>query len=131
VPAREWLAVVLPGVFGGVLLGAGAFAAADADVWMPYVVAAVVTSAAGIAYTLKLASGDRLFLRSDRAIAKQRSRTPWLMLFGWAIGAAAVIASGVVGESVRSAIYAALGGAVIGLWPGLVANFVRLRRERQ
>ena len=28
-------------------------------------------------------------------------------------------------------LYAALGGAALGIWPGLVANFIRLRRRGQ
>jgi hypothetical protein len=74
VPPREWLAVVLPLLFGAILLGAGGAAAADGDAWVAYVLAA-------------------------------------------GIGAAVPL------------FYAGLGGAALGIWPGLFANFLRLRRE--
>jgi len=130
-PAREWLAVLLPLVFGLILLGAGAAAAADADTWTIYVLAAIIGVAVPLGYTLHLVRERRLFLSSANAIARSRSRSTSLIAVGWLIGAAALIASGVLGRSARSGFYAALGGAAIGFWPGLLANFIRLWRERR
>jgi hypothetical protein len=45
VPPREWLAVVLPLLFGAILLGAGGAAAADGDAWVAYVLAAGIGAA--------------------------------------------------------------------------------------
>jgi hypothetical protein len=77
-----------------------------------------------LAYTLQLKREQRLFLGRDAP--RTRSRF-WFV--GWLAGAAAIIVLGSVGNSGRAAVYAGLGGASLGIWPGLLANFVRLWRE--
>jgi len=129
VPARKWLAVLLPVVFGVTLLVAGAFAASDADAWFLYAVAAGIGAALPLAYTLQLVGEHRLFLRSDAAITRSRSRIGSLARLGWLIGGAAVAALAIFASSGKTAVYAALGGATLGIWPGLLANFIRLWRE--
>jgi hypothetical protein len=74
VPPREWLAALLPPVFGFILLTAGAVAAAHANAWGVYALAAGVGLALPLVYTLELARRHRLFLRSDAAVAQSRSR---------------------------------------------------------
>jgi hypothetical protein len=129
VPPREWLAVVLPLLFGAILLGAGGAAAADGDAWVAYVLAAGIGAAVPLLYTLRLARGHRLFLRSDADVARSRRRITAFMPLGWLLGAAGLVLLAAVGGSERTVFYAGLGGAALGIWPGLFANFVRLRRE--
>ncbi len=124
VPAREWLAVLLPPLFGAILLVAGAVDAAAADAWLVFALAAGIGAAGPLAYTLQLKREQRLFLRRDAP--RTRSRF-WFV--GWLAGAAAIVVLGSVGNSGRAAVYAGLGGASLGIWPGLLANFVRLWRE--
>jgi hypothetical protein len=129
VPSREWLAVLLPPLFGLILLVAGAVATARADAWLAYAAAAVVGAALPLMYTLRLARENRLILRSDAAIARSRSRLAMLIPLGWLLGAAGLALLYAVSGAGRAVFYGALGGAAFGIWPGLLANFVRLWRE--
>jgi hypothetical protein len=128
-PSREWLAVLLPVLFGVILLVAGAASAADADAWLVYALSASLGAALPLAYTLQLARERRLFLRSERDITHSRSRRPAAVSVGWAIAGVALVAVVTLGGSGRTAIYAAFGGASLGIFPGLLANFIRLWRE--
>jgi hypothetical protein len=129
VPPREWLAVALPLVFGVSLLAAGAVSAADADAWLVYALAATIGLALPLVYTLRLAREHRVFLRSDEAVARSHRRIGTLVPVGWLLGAAALVVLASAGGSGTTVVYAALGGASVGLWPGLLANFIRLWRE--
>ena len=129
VPPREWLAVLAPVLFGAILLVAGAASAADADAWLVYLLAASIGAALPLAYTLQLAREHRLFLRRDAAVVRSRSRLASVMPIGWLLGAVALVLLAAVGGSGRTVLYAALGGVSVGLWPGLLANFIRLWRE--
>ena len=82
--------------------------------------------AGGLAFVLRLTFEGRLFLRDDAAISANRSR---IGSIGVPLGVAlAVVAALVTGET-RVALLAAVAGAGLGLEPGVVANFLRLRRE--
>jgi hypothetical protein len=129
VPPREWLAVLLPPLFGVVLLAAGASAAAAADAWWVFALSASVGAVLPLAYTLQLVHERRLFLRSRAAIRRSRSRVGPLVVVGWLVGATAVGLLAAVDGSGRTALYAGLGAASLGIWPGLLANFIRLWRE--
>jgi hypothetical protein len=129
VPPREWLAVSLPVVFGLILLGGGAAAAADAGAWLAYALAALAGAAVPLAYTLRLMHERRLFLRDDVAVARSRVRTSTLIPLGWLLGVGLLVVSAALGGSAKTVFYAILGGAALGLWPGLVANSIRLWRE--
>jgi hypothetical protein len=131
VPPREWLAVVLPPTFAVVVLSAAAVdAGASAQGWLAFGCAFVGGLVPPLVYTVVLAREDRLFLRGARQIRRNRARTTAAAIpVGWAVGAALVIASALVGDVVRVTLFAALGGAMLGFWPGLLANFARLRRE--
>ena len=124
VPPREWLAVLLPPLFGAVLLAAGAVAAGAADAWLVFALSAGIGAAVPLAYTLQLAHEHRLFLRGDAS----RARSPFRFL-GWLVGGGAIVVLGSVGGSGKAAVYGGLGGASLGIWPGLLANFIRLWRE--
>lgn len=129
VPAREWLAVALPGVFGFTLLIAGAVAAADANEWLAYALAAGIGATLPLLYTFQLAREHRLFLGKGSTLASSRRRVARLMPVGWLLGAAALVVLIAVGDSGKTILYGVLGGAALGIWPGLLANFIRLWRE--
>jgi hypothetical protein len=83
-----------------------------------------------VVYTLSLAHKDRLFLRDPGSIRRNRARirnisVPW----GYLVGLLAFAASFLVGGVARVGFLSLIGGFVLGFWPGLVANFMRLRRE--
>jgi hypothetical protein len=86
-------------------------------------------AAAPLLYTLQLAREHRLFLRTDAAVARSRSRVAAFMPLGWLLGAAGLVLLVAFGGTGRTVFYAALGGAALGVWLGLFANFVRLWRE--
>lgn len=129
VPPREWLGVSLPPLLGVILLIAGAASAAGANAWLAFALAATIGVVLPLIYTLQLAREHRLFLRSDVAVARNRSRIAALTPIGWVLGAAALTVLVTVSGSSQAVLYGALGGVSIGLWPGLLANFIRLRRE--
>jgi hypothetical protein len=130
VPAREWLAVSLPVLFGLILLDVGAAAAANDDAWLAYGLAALGGAAVPLAYTLQLIRDGRLFLRRDAAVARSRSRASVLIPIGWLLGVGLLILGAALGGSAKTVFYAVLGGVAIGFWPGLLANFIRLWREQ-
>ncbi len=116
--------VLLPPLFGAILLVAGAVAAAAADAWLVFALSAGIGAAVPLAYTRQLAREQRLFLRGDASRTRSRFR-----FVGWLVGAAAIVVLGSVGGSGTAAIYGGLGGAALGIWPGLLANFMRLWHE--
>src|SRR5512132_3025713 len=69
----------------------------------------------------------RLSLRSDAAVARSHRRIGTLVLVGWLLGTAALVVLVSAGSSGTTIVYAALGGASIGLWPR--AHAVRFRRR--
>jgi hypothetical protein len=124
------LAVVLPPTFAAVVLSAAAVdAGSTVHGWLAFGCAFVGGLVPPLVYTVVLAREDRLFLRGQRQIRRSRTQATAAIPAGWAIGAALVIASALVGDVVRVTLFAALGGAMLGFWPGLLANFVRLRGE--
>jgi hypothetical protein len=103
-PTREWIALV------------SAFAAALAS--------------SGL-YTLWLARRGRLFLRDEAVISENRAQIEAIGIpLGWVLGGCALVAAFVFGDAERIVWMSALAGLVLGFWPGLVANFLRLRREK-
>ena len=129
VPPREWFSVILPLLFGVILLGAGGVAAAHGDAWLDYVLAAVIGFAVPFVYTLRLAREHRLFLRGAVDVTHSRGRIAAFMPLGWLLGAAGLVVLAALSGTERTVLYAGLGGAAIGIWPGFLANFIRLWRE--
>jgi cell division protein FtsX len=113
---------------GGILLFAGAEKAMNASAWGTYAVFAAGGFVAPLVYTAYLARRRRLFLHGAKAIEENRAAIArgqgrvWLVTI-------VVTALGVAFGSVETVFYAGLGGASIGFWPGLAANFLRLWRE--
>ena len=83
-----------------------------------------------LAYTVVLARENRLFLRDSAAIARSRDRIGRFGISaGWILGVVFVAAAVSFGGLSRVVFFCVLAGASLGFWPGLVANFLRLRRE--
>jgi hypothetical protein len=124
--------VALPIVFAGVLLvSVGSDASGVDHGWLIIVACFVAGAIAPIVYTLGLARRDRLLLRDEDEIACQRKRLVWLRPVGWALSAGLVLAILALHGAWHIAALALLAGLIFGFWPGLLANFVRLRRERR
>jgi hypothetical protein len=130
VPPREWLAVLFPPVAGTILLVVGADQAGSSDEWPVYLGVAIPAFLIPIAYTAYLARQGRLFLRDASAVDRNRTAIAKAQTWGGLAVTGIFLAVGVVTDSVAIVFYAGLGGAALGFWPGIVANFVRLWREQ-
>jgi len=130
-PSREWLAVLFPPAVAGILLAAAAVEAASTPKGWPAFASALVAGAAPpLVYTVVLAREGRLFLRGD-AVERSRTRIARVGIpLGWLLGATLLVASLAAAGLSAVVLYALLGGVALGVWPGLLANFLRLRRER-
>jgi hypothetical protein len=129
-PRREWLAVLLPVLFPIVLVVSVAGEASDRhDGWI--VVGGCVLGAALVpfVFTVVLAREGRLFLRDRREIEQNRRRLEWAKPVGWVVGLGLLVAASLLGGFSRLVVVCAVAGLMLGFWPGLLANFVRLRRE--
>lgn len=129
-PPREWLGLTLPLAFAGVLLALAATEAGSAPGgWFVLVIAVAVGLTAPLVYTLVLARRNLLFLRDPAAVARNRERIARFGVpAGWAL-AVTLFAVGLAFDEVRAILFAGLAGFLLGFWPGLLANFMRLRRE--
>ena len=130
-PPREWLAVLFLPVAAGVVLAALVVEIARADpprtpLWLAFGLGLGGGLTAGLAYTLRLARGRRLFIRDEAAVAANRAR---ITTIGIPLGITLAFGVALVSGAAQIAVLAALMGAGLGLEPGLVANFLRLRRE--
>jgi hypothetical protein len=129
-PRREWLAVLFPPAAAAVLLSEGAFRAASADHgWLVFGIALIAGVAPPAVYTVVLLREGRLFLRDADDVERNRVRLRVGVPLGWLLGATLVVVLLATGGSAGIVFVTVLGGLALGLWPGLLANFVRLRRE--
>jgi hypothetical protein len=128
---REWLAVFFPLATGTVLIAAGALdAASTPNGWLAFVTALVAGVVAPVVYTLILAREGRLYLRDSAAIERSRDRISRISIpIGWLLAGAMLAASAVLAGLSSVVVATAPGGAALGIWPGILANFIRLRRE--
>ena len=132
VPRREWLAVVLPPTIVAVLLVSSISDAlrGPAHEWIALGCAFVGGVLVAATYTAYLAQHGRLFLRDEAAISRSRSNIENVAKpVGWALAVIVLIAGAVLGASGRILLLSALAGLLLGLYPGLLANFFRLWRE--
>jgi hypothetical protein len=130
-PPREWLAVLFLPVAGGVIVAWLVHAVMQSDpprtaLWLALALGLAGGLVAGAAYTLRLALEHRLFLRDVTAIARNHSR---ITTVGIPLGITIALVVAVLSGALQVAFLAALVGAGLGLEPGAVANFLRLRRE--
>jgi hypothetical protein len=130
VPAREWLAVVLPPAFALIVLSAAGVDSSRAHGWLAFGCAVAGGLVPPLVYTVVLAKEGRLFLRDMEEIRHSRARiTAVAIPAGWALGAALTVVAVLFGGLSKVTLLAVLGGAMLGFWPGLLANFMRLRLE--
>jgi hypothetical protein len=132
IPPREWLAVVYPPVVGAGLLAIAASAATSTEHgWLIVGAAATAGAIPPLVYTAILAREKRLFLRDRVDVERNRSQIERISVpIGWTLAAALLVTSALVGGFSTSLIASLVGGAILGFWPGLLANFLRLRREK-
>jgi hypothetical protein len=133
VPAREWLAVAFPPTCAGILLAASLAAVFDKPprTWLAVLAAFTAAFVSSGLYTVWLARRGRLFLRDEAAISENRAKIEGVGIpLGWALGGIALVAAFVLGDAGAAIVMSALAGFLLGFWPGLVANFLRLRREK-
>jgi hypothetical protein len=103
-------------------------AASAAHGWLAFGGVLLACAIAPVVCTVVLARKGRLFLRDADSIDRNRERiTRFAIPVGWVLGGALVITSLV---SPGYVLPTALAGLALGFWPGILANFLRLRRER-
>ena len=98
--------------------------------WTAYAVATAGGSLCATIYTLYLGRRGRLFLRDGAAIAKNRAAIARVRSFWPVLAGGAVLVLGVATGSLAAVLFGVSGGALLGFWPGLVADFQRLRQEK-
>jgi hypothetical protein len=105
-------------------------AASERHGWRAFAAALVAGLLPPLAYTVVLARENRLFLRDSTAIARNRDRIGRIGISsGWILGLALAAAALAFGGVSQVVFFCLLAGATLGCWPGLLANFLRLRRE--
>jgi hypothetical protein len=130
-PPREWLAVVLPVFFPVVLIASVAGDASNRQAgWAVVGLCLLGGASLPVVVTVVLAREGRLFLRSTEDIERNRRHLEFLKPVGWAVGAGFLLLGALLGGLTRVAAVAAFAGLMLGFWPGLLANFVRLRCEK-
>ena len=129
---HEWLVpVVLLLLPVSLLLLAGHWASV-ASAWLPFSVSASAGFAVGLAYTVWLHREGRLFLRDADPIARSRTRIEgWSVPLGYIVAGVLIVLVTVGTTRLRAVAVALLGGLLLGLWPGLFANYLRLRGARR
>jgi hypothetical protein len=122
---------VFPLATGVGLLAVGALdAASTPNGWLAFATALVAGLVPPVVYTLILARHGRLYLRDSDSIERSRDRISQISIpIGWLLAGALLAASAVFGGLSRVVFATALGGAILGFWPGILMNFIRLRRE--
>jgi hypothetical protein len=122
--------VLFPLIGGAGVLAAAAWEAETGPDWLGLALGAVAGAGAFLAYTVKLAREGRLFLRGKREIEQSRERIDRVSVpLGWALGAALVLVGLLAGGTAYVVLLGVLGGTGLGIFPGVFANFLRLRRE--
>jgi hypothetical protein len=129
-PVRDTLVVVLVPVLALFIVGIAAVeASATTHGWPVFVIALATGIVPPAVASVLLARQGCLFLRNQAAIERSRdSISRFGIPAGWLLGGA-LLAGFTFGGLFLVAGGAAAGGALLGFWPGLLANFLRLRRE--
>lgn len=98
--------------------------------WVVFVVAFAAGICGPLVATVVLARRGRLFLKNEADVERNRGSIFRLgSRAGYALGGALVLAVALGGPALIVAL--AFGsGALLGFWPGLLANYLRLRREK-
>jgi hypothetical protein len=131
VPRREWLAVLLPIVFPLILLGSVAGIASSRHHGVLVAVGCLLGGAAiSLVYSAVLLHEGRLFLNSRRDVDRNKRRIAGNQTIGWILGVGFVGGEAFLSGVSRLVLVSIFAGLIFGIWPGLLANFIRLRRER-
>jgi len=131
IPARELLGLVFTLVLGLGLLGIAANEAGSTDRgWLVLAIAATASIVLALGYTLTLVRQKRFFLREADGIERNEEKIARVGVpLGWALLPALLVASLIFRDKGSVLIPSVLGGLILGFWPGMLANFLRLRRE--
>ncbi len=132
IPIREVLGLVATLLLAfGLLAIAANEAGSTAHGWVVFVVASTASILVALTYTAILIRQKRFVLRDKDAIEQNRKRIAGVGVpVGYAILAAIFFVGWIIGDLGGVLIPSILGGMVLGLWPGMLANFLRLRREK-
>jgi hypothetical protein len=129
IPSREWLAIGFPPACAAILLVAAfANAAGRHYGWIVVLSCFAAGAMLPLSYTLVLLRERTLYLADPAAIERNRERVG-LSRAVWILGGSFLAAGVVLGGISNVVFMATLGGLAFGFWPGLLANFFRLRRE--
>ena len=132
IPRQEWLAVVFPPACSVILLVAALTSSAGRRYgWIAVLTCFLAGAALPLTYTLVLFRERRLYLRDEPEIEDSRDRIAAGRYAGWLLGGSLVVAGVAIGGLSKAVLLATLAGLTFGLWPGLLANFLRLRREHR
>jgi hypothetical protein len=127
---RETLVIGLMPLLGLFLAGIAAREADGTGGWTAFAVAFAVGTFGPLVATVVLARRDRLFLSGEAEVERNRGRVfRFGTRAGYLLGAALVLALAIGGLALVVGL-AFAGGALLGFWPGLLANYLRLRREK-
>jgi hypothetical protein len=130
-PLRETLVIGLMPLLGLFLAGIAAREAEETSHgWLVFVVASAAGICGPLAATVVLARRGRLFLSDEADVERNRGSVfRFGTKAGYVLGGVLVLAVALGGPALIVGL--ALGsGALLGFWPGLLANYLRLRRER-
>ena len=97
--------------------------------WIVVLTCFVAGAAFPLTYTVILFRERRLYLREKAGIEENRDRVGVDRLIGWALGVCLLAVGVGLGGVSKAVLLAVVAGVAFGLWPGLLANFLRLRRE--
>jgi uncharacterized oligopeptide transporter (OPT) family protein len=127
---RDTLVIALMPVLALFMVAIAALeASATTHGWAVFLAALGAGIVLPLVATVVLARQGGLFLRDERAINRSRdSISRFGIPAGWLLGAG-LIAGFAIGGLPLVVGVAAAGGALLGLWPGIFANYLRLRRE--
>ncbi len=131
-PPREWLAVFFLPVVGAILILQGqSEARSSEDGWLAFGTALLVGVLVAIVPIVALARQGLLFIRDPETKERNRAAVGRLVKrFGWLVPGFLVVAFFVF-DGLAVVLPTMLGGFALGYAPGVVVNFLRLRRERR
>ena len=130
-PLRETLVIGLMPLLGLFLAGIAAREAERTRYgWLVFAVAFAAGICGPLVATVVLARRGRLFLNDEADVERNRGSVfRFGAKAGYVLGGALILAVALGGPALIDGL--ALGsGALLGFWPGLLANYLRLRSEK-
>ena len=126
------MAIVFPPVVIAIV-GANAALWADsvAHGWTALAIGLLLGAVPALVATVVYARRGKLFLTDEAAIERNRSAISNLSIpLGWALCIVGFVALRWAPDALKIAVLGLVCGVLLGFYPGLLANFLRLRRER-